>query len=112
MRTVRAILTAAACLALWPASGHAQSGAPAATTAPSAPAKDSLRKVAWDKVAGNWKRLKGSVRQRWGKLTNNEIQQAQGRRETLNGFIQSRYGIDREAADRQIDEWLKTQSIQ
>ena len=52
--------------------------------------------------------MKGSVKERWGKLTHNEIQEAQGRREALNGFIQARYGIDRESADRQIDEWLKT----
>lgn len=52
--------------------------------------------------------MKGAVKQRWGKLTHNEIREAQGRREALNGFIQARYGIDRETADRQIDEWLKT----
>jgi uncharacterized protein YjbJ (UPF0337 family) len=80
---------------------------PAIKEAP-ASAKEPLRKVAWDKISGNWKRFKGSIKQRWGKLTSNEIQQAQGKREALNGFIQSRYGIDREAADRQIDDWLKT----
>ncbi len=73
-----------------------------------APAKETLRSKAWNKVSGNWKRMKGAVKERWGKLTHNEIQEAQGRREALNGFIQSRYGIDRESADRQIDEWLKT----
>jgi uncharacterized protein YjbJ (UPF0337 family) len=83
----------------------AQTAAPAATTAP---AKETLRSKAWNKVSGNWKRMKGSVKERWGKLTHDEIQEAQGRREALNGFIQSRYGIDRESADRQIDNWLKT----
>jgi len=83
----------------------AQTSAPAATTAP---AKETLRSKAWNKVSGNWKRMKGSVKERWGKLTHNEIREAQGRREALNGFIQSRYGIDRESADRQIDDWLKT----
>jgi uncharacterized protein YjbJ (UPF0337 family) len=84
-------------------------GAQAQTAAPApAPAKESLRTRAWNKVSGNWKRMKGAVKERWGKLTNNEIRQAQGRREALNGFIQARYGIDRETADRQIDEWLKT----
>jgi uncharacterized protein YjbJ (UPF0337 family) len=79
-----------------------------AQTSQPAPAKESLRTWTWNKVSGNWKRVKGSVKQRWGKLTNNEITEAKGRREALNGFIQSRYGIDRESADRQIDEWLKT----
>ena len=79
-----------------------------AQTAQPAPAKETLRSATWNKVSGNWKRMKGSVKQRWGKLTNNEIREAQGRRESLNGFIQARYGIDRESADRQTDEWLKT----
>lgn len=84
----------------------AASAPPAAKQAPAA--KESLRSWTWNKVSGNWKRMKGSVKERWGKLTHNEIREAQGRREALNGFIQSRYGIDRETADRQIDEWLKT----
>lgn len=73
-----------------------------------APAKETIRSWTWNKVSGNWKRMKGAVKERWGKLTHNEVQEARGRREALNGFIQSRYGIDRETADRQIDEWLKT----
>jgi uncharacterized protein YjbJ (UPF0337 family) len=115
MRIARAALAGLACLALLaPAATSAQAQAPvqapqSATRQVPASAKEPLRKVAWDKIAGNWKRFKGSVKQRWGRLTNNEIQQAQGRREALNGFIQARYGIDREAANRQIDEWLKSQ---
>ena len=84
---------------------HAQT---AAAPAKQAPAKESLRTWTWNKVAGNWKRMKGAVKERWGKLTHNEIRESQGRRETLNGYIQTRYGIDREAADKQIDEWMKT----
>jgi uncharacterized protein YjbJ (UPF0337 family) len=72
------------------------------------PAKETFRTWTWNKVSGNWKRMKGAVKERWGKLTHNEIREAQGRREALNGFIQARYGIDRDTADRQIDEWLKT----
>jgi uncharacterized protein YjbJ (UPF0337 family) len=94
----------AALIAAAAPSAIAQTSAPDA----SVPAKETLRSKAWNKVSGNWKRMKGAVKERWGKLTHNEIQEAQGRREALNGFIQSRYGIDRESADRQIDEWLKT----
>ena len=97
----------AGCLTLGAAPpAFAQTG-PAQTSEP-AQAKETMRAKAWNKVSGNWKRMKGAVKERWGKLTHNEIQEAQGRREALNGFIQSRYGIDRESADRQIDEWLKT----
>lgn len=72
------------------------------------PAKEGIRTWTWNKVSGNWKRMRGAVKEQWGKLTHNEIRAAQGRREVLNGYIQTRYGIDREAADRQIDEWMKT----
>ncbi len=90
--------------------------APAAAPAPAkqAPAKEAKPKKegfgawTWNKVSGNWKRMRGAVKEQWGKLTHNEIRAAQGRREVLNGYIQTRYGIDREAADRQIDDWLKT----
>jgi uncharacterized protein YjbJ (UPF0337 family) len=92
---------------LFPLGAQAQTAQPAPAKAQPA-AKETLRSWTWNKVSGNWKRMKGSVKERWGKLTHNEIREAQGRREALNGFIQSRYGIDRETADRQIDEWLKT----
>jgi uncharacterized protein YjbJ (UPF0337 family) len=97
----------AGCLTLGSAPGAFAQSVPAQASQP-APAKETMRSKAWNKVSGNWKRMKGAVKERWGKLTHNEIQEAQGRREALNGFIQSRYGIDRESADRQIDEWLKT----
>lgn len=87
---------------------QAQTPPPAKPAPAAAPAKETLRTWTWNKVSGNWKRMKGAVKERWGKLTHNEIREAQGRREALNGFIQARYGIDRESADRQIDEWLKT----
>jgi uncharacterized protein YjbJ (UPF0337 family) len=97
------LLTPAALAQTPPAAAANPQAAPQA-----APAKETLRTRAWNKVSGNWKRMKGAVKQRWGKLTHNEITEARGRREELNGFIQSRYGIDRESADRQIDDWLKT----
>jgi uncharacterized protein YjbJ (UPF0337 family) len=103
---VKSRIAAVGLLALLIAVPSAQAQAPAPATP--APAKESLRTWTWNKVSGNWKRMKGAVKERWGKLTNNEIRQAQGQREALNGFIQARYGIDRESADRQIDEWLKT----
>ena len=103
-RILASILAAMMSVALIPGAVMAQTAAPAKQ----APAKESFRTWTWNKVSGNWKRLRGAVKERWGKLTHNEIREAQGRRETLNGYIQSRYGIDRDAADKQIDEWLKT----
>ena len=96
------------------AGAQAQTPPAQAPVAAPAPAKDAKPKKegigtwTWNKVSGNWKRMRGAIKEQWGKLTHNEIRAAQGRREVLNGYIQTRYGIDREAADKQIDEWLKT----
>lgn len=59
----------------------------------------------WDKIEGKWKQFKGSVQERWGELTDDEVDQIKGRREVLAGKIQERYGIAKEEANRQIDEW-------
>jgi uncharacterized protein YjbJ (UPF0337 family) len=61
----------------------------------------------WDRVEGNWKQFTGQARQQWGKLTDNELQRAAGRREELVGLIQERYGIARDEAGRQVDNWVK-----
>lgn len=61
----------------------------------------------WDKVAGNWKQFKGKVRERWGELTNDEVDQIAGQRDQLAGKIQERYGIAREEANQQIDKWAE-----
>jgi len=62
---------------------------------------------AWDVISGKWKQLKGDVRSRWGDLTDNEYEQIAGEREKLAGKIQERYGISKEQANRQIDEWAE-----
>ncbi len=65
----------------------------------------------WDRIAGNWKQVKGSIRERWGELTDDEIEQAEGNREKLAGILQERYGIAREEANRQIDEWADSLKV-
>jgi uncharacterized protein YjbJ (UPF0337 family) len=106
----KSTILAAMLSALLAAGAQAQTPAPpaAAPSAKPAPAKEGFRSWTWNKVSGNWKRMRGAIKEQWGKLTHNEIRAAQGRRDVLNGYIQTRYGIDREAADKQIDEWLKT----
>lgn len=59
----------------------------------------------WDQIEGNWKQFKGQAQAKWGELTDDEIQRAEGRREELVGKIQERYGIAREEAEREVDEW-------
>ena len=59
----------------------------------------------WDKIEGNWKQMTGSVKAQWGKLTDDEVQQAEGNREKLVGKIQEKYGIAKDEAERQVDEF-------
>ena len=65
----------------------------------------------WDKIAGNWKQFRGEVRQQWGKLTDDDLEQARGERDKLVGRIQERYGIAKDEASRQIDEWERNHTF-
>jgi uncharacterized protein YjbJ (UPF0337 family) len=58
-----------------------------------------------DTLKGQWTQLKGKVREQWGKLTDDEIDQMQGNAEMLIGKIQERYGRSREEAEREFDTW-------
>ena len=58
-----------------------------------------------DTLRGQWNQLKGSVREQWGKLTSDDVDQIQGRTEQLVGRIQERYGVARDEAQRQVDAW-------
>jgi uncharacterized protein YjbJ (UPF0337 family) len=60
-----------------------------------------------DTLKGQWMQFKGKVRQRWGKLTNDDLDQIQGRAEQLIGKLQERYGIERDEAKRQVDGWMQ-----
>ena len=61
----------------------------------------------WDRVEGNWKQLSGKARTQWGKLTDNDLHKAAGKRTELAGVIQERYGMAKDEAERQADEWAK-----
>ena len=55
-----------------------------------------------DVLAGKWKQIKGEVRTRWGRLTDDELDQVGGNAEKLVGLIQERYGIARDEAEREL----------
>ena len=61
----------------------------------------------WDRIEGNWKQAKGKVQEQWGKLTDDDLDVAAGKREQLAGSIQNRYGVAKDEAERQVDEWAK-----
>jgi len=61
----------------------------------------------WDRVEGNWKQFKGKVKEKWGDLTDDDLDRISGKREQLVGEIQTRYGIAKDEAERQVDDWSK-----
>lgn len=58
-----------------------------------------------DIIEGNWKQLKGKVKQQWGKLTDDDFDVIDGKRDELAGRIQERYGITRDEAEKQVRDW-------
>jgi uncharacterized protein YjbJ (UPF0337 family) len=62
----------------------------------------------WDQVKGKWKQVKGSAKTHWGKLTDDDLDVVAGQRDQLVGRIQERYGIAKDDAQRQVDEWNRT----
>lgn len=62
----------------------------------------------WEQIKGDWKRLKGQVKQRWAKLTDDDLALLEGKREELSGIIQKRYGLAKEEAELQMEEFFKS----
>jgi uncharacterized protein YjbJ (UPF0337 family) len=62
----------------------------------------------WDQVEGKWKQVKGSIRERWGKMTDDDLEIIAGNRDRFVGKLQERYGLAREDAQKKADEWAKT----
>lgn len=59
----------------------------------------------WDQAKGQWKQLKGKALEQWGKLTDDDLDVIDGKREQLAGRIQERYGVSREEAEKQVEQW-------
>ena len=62
----------------------------------------------WNQVEGNWRQLKGSAKAQWGKLTDADLMQIEGRREQLEGKIQERYGYTKERVRKELDDWYRS----
>jgi len=59
----------------------------------------------WDQLEGKWKQYKGSVKEKWGRLTDDDLDVIDGRRQMLVGKLQEYYGVARDVAERQADEF-------
>lgn len=62
----------------------------------------------WDQIEGKWKQFKGSARQQWGMLTDDDLAMIAGSREKFVGKLQERYGITKDEAQRRADDWART----
>lgn len=62
-------------------------------------------KTIWEKFKGGWNQTKGAVKEQWGKLTDDDLLEIEGRRDQLVGKVQARYGITREQAEAQVSTW-------
>ncbi len=60
-----------------------------------------------EQIKGNWNQFKGLVKEKWGMLTDDEVQEAEGRADYLGGKIQEYYGISKEKAEKEVDEFFK-----
>jgi uncharacterized protein YjbJ (UPF0337 family) len=65
-----------------------------------------------DTLKGQWMQLKGKVREKWGKLTTDDIDVIQGRADQLIGRVQERYGIGRSEAEKQVKEFMMAMKSQ
>src|SRR3977135_2817341 len=61
----------------------------------------------WNRVEGNWKQFKGPAKEKWGKLTDDDLNVIEGRREQLEGKLQQRYGFAQDQIDKDVDDWVK-----
>lgn len=60
-----------------------------------------------DTIRGNWRQIKGEIKQQWGKLTDDDMALIKGHRDELVGKVQERYGLSKEAAEHEVQEWAK-----
>jgi uncharacterized protein YjbJ (UPF0337 family) len=63
-----------------------------------------------EQTSGNWKIFKGKVKEQWGKLTDDDFKVLEGNRDQLIGSVQKRYGIAKEEAERQVNEFRNRNS--
>lgn len=61
----------------------------------------------WEQIEGNWKQVRGQFRERWGKLSDDDLEVIAGKRDQLVGQLQAKYGMVKEEAEREIDNFCE-----
>jgi uncharacterized protein YjbJ (UPF0337 family) len=62
----------------------------------------------WDQIEGKWKEMKGKMRSKWSKLTDDDVEAIGGKKDVLLGRLQQRYGYKKDEAERELDNWMNT----
>ena len=60
---------------------------------------------------GKWNEFKGKAKERWGKLTDDELERVEGQRDQLVGLVQQEYGRSREQAEKELDQWERDNGL-
>lgn len=60
----------------------------------------------WDRLEGSWKQYKGAIKENWGRLTDDNVDVIDGKRQQLVGRIQEQYGVAKNVAEQQVDDFL------
>ena len=60
----------------------------------------------WDRIEGNWQQMKGMIREKWAKLTDQDVESIGGKKDRLFGLLKERYGIEKEKASAELDRWM------
>ena len=62
----------------------------------------------WNRLEGSWKQFRGNVKEKWGRLTDDDLDVINGRQDQLEGKIQERYGLAKDQAKKDVDAWFKS----
>lgn len=61
----------------------------------------------WNQIEGSWNEFRGKAKRQWGKLTNDDLDEIDGRRRELEGILQKQYGYGQEVAKEEVESWLR-----
>jgi uncharacterized protein YjbJ (UPF0337 family) len=61
----------------------------------------------WDTIQGQWKQIKGKVKEKWGELTDDEVDEIAGRKDQLVGKVQEKYGYAKEEAEKEVEDFCR-----
>jgi uncharacterized protein YjbJ (UPF0337 family) len=61
----------------------------------------------WTQIEANWDQFKGKLRSKWGKLTDDDLENIKGKKDLLFGKLKERYALEKDKAEKEVDSWLK-----